>query len=181
MKPSIIILGLLLSLLGGCFTDEAPRPSVDKHQDSLELIDQGTVLLRQGQLDRAQAAFAVAFQLVPCAAALDGLGAVAYARGEFIEAEKLFKSAINLDQNYGVALSNLALLYENQGLRTLAGKLYMRAEILEPRNIRLRNNFAGFRTNQGDIAGARETLLEAAAISDNPIIEANVKRLQQQS
>ena len=174
------ILLLIYLVFPGCLLP-GPQPiTVDRHQDSLKMIDQGTVLLRGGQLDRAQASFVVAFQLAPCSAALDGLGSVAYARGDFVEAEKLFKKAYEMDPTYGVALSNLALLYENQGFHARARSLYLQAEVLEPRNIRLKNNFAVFRAKRGDLAGSRESLLEAAAIADNPIIEANVKSVQQQ-
>ena len=91
----------------------------------------------------------------------------------------MFIGAYQMDPNYGVALANLALLYEGQGRYVRARDLYQQAEVLEPRNIRIRNNFAVFRAKHGDMPGSREKLLEAAAIADNPVLEQNIKLIQE--
>ncbi|MDC0357833.1 hypothetical protein OAO01_03385 [Oligoflexia bacterium] len=155
--------------------------SLDRHSEALRLIDQGTAQLRGRKLDQAEASFTVAAETAPLPAAYDGLGCVALVRGDYVRAEKLLWRAYNMGDPYDHALGNLALLYEAQGLKEKAAALYLDAMKKNPKNFRLRNNFAVFLVDNYSESEryimAVDELLKAQALAKHPLIEENLKKL----
>lgn len=174
----VVITGLFGALLG-CVAPTPDRPDVERMREARSLIDQGTVELRRGELDKAEAAYRVALELTPDSAALDGLGCVAFLRGNAATARTLFERAIELDPRYAQALGNLALLHEAEGNDARAAALYRAALRAEPRNFRARNNYAAFLQRRNDRtlkAETRAELLKAYAVARHPAIAANLVR-----
>jgi len=174
----VIGAGLLTLMLLGCTIGNVPS-SIAQRQ-AMELVDQGTQYLRQADLDRAEAAFSVAYQLHRSSAALDGLGCVSFLRGDAVQAEKLFIQAYQADESYYNSLANLALLYESRGLYSQARATYRLAIREDPANFRARNNLAGlmFEGRNSERRAARHQLLKAQALARHPLIEKNLVKLE---
>ncbi|MCB0352182.1 MAG: tetratricopeptide repeat protein [Bdellovibrionales bacterium] len=172
-----VLFALLVFLLGCTPQYEEFRP--DEHLSSLELIDHGTLLLRDRQLEAAEAAFRVALQIEQNPNSYDGLGCIELLRGNFSKAEKLFFQAFEQDERYVAAIGNLALLYELTGNLQLAEAFYQRALLEDPENFRVRNNFAVFvKEHYGEssaVERSRKELLGAKALAAHPAIEENLK------
>jgi len=171
----------VLSLLfWSCVAPPEPTDTSGQQQVT-RLIDQGTAHLRQAELDRAESAFSLALQITPFAPALDGLGCVAFMRGDFPRAERYFIEAYNLDSTYNNPLANLALVYEAQGRYSQARMMYQRAINTEPTSFRARNNLAGLlvdrRAGFDDRAQAKDELLKASELLDHPLIENNLRQV----
>lgn len=132
----------MLMIFHGC----APliEPSIQDQSDALNLVDSGVVYLREGQLDRAEANFEIANEIMPMAAAIDGLGCVAFLRGDTALAESLFWQAYEMDSSYNTSLGNLALLYEHKGETEKAEEFYNKALVHDTKNFKTRNNYAAF-------------------------------------
>jgi len=175
-KAALMIVALT-PWLAGCMLP-GPVGLEAKHQ-ALALVDQGTMLLRQGDLDQAEAAFRVAYELAGPAAAVDGLGCVAFLKGDLEQAEKYFVQAYQMDESYYESLGNLALLYESQGLYSQAKRVYSLAIQHNPGDYRARNNFAGLLLDiKEDAQRARWELLKARALVDHPLISKNIERVE---
>lgn len=174
---SLIVLLFLQLCLAGC---SGRGVLVDEHQRAMVLVDQGTIQLRRGELEGAQASFEMARQLGGLAQALDGLGCVALVRGDFGLAEEYFLAAYQRDATYDNPLANLALVYDLTGRHQEAEKLYRQALTREPMNIAARGNFYSFISDSlvGREAEARRGFLHAQALGDHPILRENLRRLE---
>lgn len=176
-----IVLSVLALILSGCINTN--RPSLSDNQEALALIDNGVVLLRSGELERARAAFDMAYQISGAAAALDGLGCVAFLSEDFKSAENLFWRAYEIDQTYNNSLGNLAMLYQIKGEHQKAEELYLRSISEDPKNFRSRNNFAAFLiSNKRDGSNltkeqAFKELLKAEALAQHPLIKDNIRKI----
>lgn len=138
---------LVLVFMNGCI---AGRPvDLEDRLTAQKLIDQGVAYLRRGERERARSAFQLSFELVRSAAAVDGLGCVAFLEGQVDLAERYFVESYEMDPKYSNSLGNLALLYELQGYGNEAMLLHKRAVYENPRNYRFRNNFAVFLHDRG--------------------------------
>lgn len=148
------------------------------YEKSLLLVDQGVQLMRLNDLKSAQSSFKVALELAPIAAAVDGLGCIAFLQGDLDQAESKFLEAYNMDSTYDEALGNLAMVYEAQGKLVEARKMYTKAIKANPDNYRFRNNYSIFLAQYG---GTRkhvdDELRKAGALQEDPIIKQNMKRL----
>jgi Tfp pilus assembly protein PilF len=182
-----LIAAILLALLSGCSAARSPQPTADERRTVTELIDQGVVYMRAGALDRAEASFHASYEVLPQAAAIDGLGCVAFLRRDFVRSEELFRQALAMDPQYHRALGNLAMVHEVTNRRESALQLYRRAIELEPKNVAARNNFAGLLYDYGlgdgkGYAGARQRargeLLKAQAVTNHPIIKSGLETLE---
>ena len=166
-------------MLCGCLPPpQLPGPERAK---ALQLIDQGTLQLRRGELRKAQASYQMAYDLAKLPQGLDGLGCVALLRGEHKLAEDYFQTALERDPSYDTALGNLALLYDLMGRHDEAREYYRRALAAQPLNVRARGNFGAFLADKEvgkEFEGERE-ILHAQALGNNPIIEENLRRLAQ--
>lgn len=189
----VILLALAITAgdpLGGC----TQRKPVSPQEISrvLELVDRGTAFLRKGDLDHAEAAYRIALETVPHAAAIDGVGCIALSRGDTDRAEAFFKQALLIDPNYSRAEAHLGFLRDLSGYRDEALLLYRRALTADPQDAFTRNNLvaaltAGPATVASGTAASRDEvrpdtlrveLIKAALISNHPTIERNLNRLQ---
>jgi Flp pilus assembly protein TadD len=172
---------LLCAELAAC---SVPREvTVSQLHEAQRLVDAGSTYLHLGQLERASAAFQVAYDLARLPAAMDGLGCVDFLRGDFEKAAKIFILAHEMDERYVNSLANLALLYEAQGHRQEAELLYRRAMEDDPKDFRARNNFAGFlieHIGDSELSNrlARQELLKAQALADLPLIADNIRKTE---
>jgi tetratricopeptide (TPR) repeat protein len=173
----IIVLICAFVSLSGCFVTHAV--DAKSRQQALELIDRGVVLMRRGDLENAAAAFQVAEELAHLPAALDGLGCIAFLKGENLAAEDFFKRALEIDFSYTEAVGNLALLYEQMGRPQQAEEYFSRAIELSPANYRFRNNYAIFLAQRDSSSKrlAKEQLARALVLVDTPLVEANMLEL----
>lgn len=189
LKPRWLMLLIFFSLLG-CAVVKETGPAAE--QQARQLVDQGVLSLRSGDLERAEASFRVAYETKPLAAALDGLGCVAFMRGNAESAETYFVQAWQSEENYYTALANLALLYESRGLYSEAQKMYQMAIDGDPQNFRARNNLAAFLYDSVYVSDGpdkiedelrrkrivKNELLKAEALTEDPIIEKNLKEIE---
>lgn len=180
MKVMRLIFATFFSMsINACIVTKPQRP-LDAEQTGLELIDQGTLWLRAAELDRAEGAFEAAWEVSKLAAALDGLGCVAFRRGDARRAEELFIKAYQVDHRYSVSLANLALLYKRNGLTHAAQRLYVEAIARNPRNFKARNNFGVLLSDIQELPQAgRLQLLRAAALKRDALIENNLRSISE--
>lgn len=182
MKAVVLILLLALT---GCYY-EPPRVETAMQAALVEkklqaLLIEATAALRApagGDLERAEAALRLAAELRESDPRVaDGLGAVAWRRGRYADAERLFQRAIALDPNYDRAYSHLALLAERRGDRRRARELLEEAVRLNPLNFRARNNLAAVLLDEGNDRRARNELTKASAAggAGDLVIERNLR------
>lgn len=133
--------GVIYFGMAGCVPQVEP-PSIDRSMKSMQWIEKGVWYLRSGDLNKAEAAFTTSAELHTSAISIDGLGCIAFRRGNHAVAEKLFHRAIELDSNYGTAYANLGLLYDVAGKHEVARQYFEKAIQLSPDDAQLRNNFA---------------------------------------
>lgn len=168
---------LAVVVLAGCAA-KAPI-SEARYQQALALVDQGVLSMREGRLDEADAAFSVAHDLVPLAAAVDGRGCVALLQGEWEDAERFFEEAYMMDQSYDKAAANLALLLDIRGEPDRARELYKWYLDRHPDDAGVRNNMAALDFDRGtDRDLILQELLRAAAISRHGVIIDNITHLE---
>ena len=173
MRPVML---LVLLVISSCAT--VREVSLEEQHKAQVLVDQGTAFLRRGDLHRAQASFEVSRDLGGGAAALDGLGAVAFRKGEYDEAEKYFMAAIQSDREYSMALGNLALLYELTGREEEARTVYQYALQVSPDDVRARNNYAARLYDDQKRPQAFIELMRAEAVARHPIVEDNLRKAE---
>jgi Flp pilus assembly protein TadD len=171
---------VIAAFCGGCAPPPSPEPMSVDFIEARRFIDAGTVHLRSGEFDQAAAAFDVAFQMAALPEALDGLGCVAFMRGELEIAARFFRAAYERDPTYGQALGNLALVLESSGDAGGAAASYKRALELDPRNFRARTNHAAFIARQNGSTvlpgtDAQRELLRARVVHPHPLIEWNLR------
>jgi tetratricopeptide (TPR) repeat protein len=166
--------------LPGCFAPPSPAP-VQRQMRAEELIAQAVLFLRDERLEEAEGAFVLSISLLPSAAATDGLGCVAYRRGDLRQAEQLFLRAIELDREYFAAYSNLGLLYDRVGDVRLARKYFNVAIELQPDDSQTRVNHGVLLASSRDPAFREEAAKEfvrGAVGGSNGIAPENFRRLR---
>ncbi|MBX7137460.1 MAG: hypothetical protein K1X83_05700 [Oligoflexia bacterium] len=171
---------VLAVVVNGCM--EPQPPGAASISQALNLVDQGTLMLREGDLHRAQGSFESSWEIVPSPQALDGQGCVAFLHGEFGAAERYFRRAYSEFEKYPEALANLALLYEATGRRSAADSAYRLALREAPANFRGRNNYAVFLRDSGAGPGkVLKELFKAEAVEKHPMITENISYLEENS
>ena len=176
-----VLLVIFLSFFLGCAVQQPA--SMEEKLSAKQLIDKGVLLLRAQHISEAKAAFQLSLELDYTAAALDGLGSVAFASGEYRLAEDYFIRAYRTNNSYSQSLANLAILYDLSGNIVEAKKLYKRALEENPKNLQLRNNFATFiyeysLYDGNDINAALAELHKAGVVADSEVVDYNFKQLQ---
>ena len=184
IKHKRLLQGLQLSLtltvllgISSCFSLTSPE-LLNKKQKALELVDQGTIALREIRLERAKGAFLAALEVSANAAAFDGLGCVAFLSGDLDQAESFFLQAYKQDPNYVNVLGNLALLYESRGEAELAYEMYQKILTQQPENFRARNNFAAYLSDYNLEDSAKSELFKALALAKHPTVQENLERMK---
>lgn len=174
------LLYLIIFFLSAC-TLNIERDSTD-YAAANQLVHNGTMKMEAGLLDEAKADFMLSNEIIETALATDGLGCIAFLEGNRERAKEYFKKAYILDNTYYNALGNLALIYDLEGMETEAHKLYKKALEGEPKNFRIRNNFAALLYDnkyRGIESGqnAREELLKAKSINADKTVLENLQRI----
>jgi tetratricopeptide (TPR) repeat protein len=148
---------------------------------ALELVDTATLQLELGNIEQADAAYRMAFERYPLAAALDGIGCVALYVGDLKKAHQFFSLAYEADTDYHSALGHRAMAYELEGNRAEADRLYQQALLLEPTDGRIRNNYAAFLFDGGlsprAITEVRDQLLQVHSVMDHDLVTANFNKV----
>jgi tetratricopeptide (TPR) repeat protein len=147
---------LLLSGVLGCSVHH--QSSRDRTQAE-ELVERGIVLMRGGDVDKAYAAYELAFDTYPLASALDGKGCVAVLKGNFGEAERYFLLAADQNPHYTAWKTNLAFLRELQGRPESALDLYrsyLKKKRFDPKR---RSNYSAFLYDKGASLGVNDDAL----------------------
>jgi len=188
LNTSILLsFGLLLSAMTFWGCSPSGAVSEGAYRQALDLVDQGTLLLRARRLGEADAAFALAYEMAPLAAALDGRGCVALVAGDLGAAEEFFLRAYTNDGSYDHALGNLALVYEVTGRPEMARWAYRALLARQPQSSAVRHNLAaleydGISRNRvvtaSDKARVRQEFLKSAALSEHGVIADNITRLE---
>ncbi|RMG40802.1 MAG: tetratricopeptide repeat protein [Candidatus Dadabacteria bacterium] len=179
MKKYCFLAALIMSgfVQVGC-APAVVKPDFAAKQKAQALVDKGTLALRAGELEKAAAAYSVATEVAPIAAAYDGLGCVAFMDGRYRQAESFYKKALELDENYYDVLGNLALLYHQQGKDKLARRYYLEALKKQPDNYRVRNNYAVFLYEKIGPYNAEIELKKALSLVEHPVIVNNINKLR---
>lgn len=165
---------VLICLLLFCFTTGcvAARQQLDPQQlneqekEVVRLLELSVKAMRnadaQGLRD-AESALELARELKPGDPRVyDGLGAVAFRRGDTTLAEYFFKKALAQDALYDRAYAHLAMIAEQRGDIDVAVELLKIAVQTNPTNYRSRNNFAVVLANHKiDSRRAYDELLKA--------------------
>ncbi len=154
-------IALLLSavLTAGCLPPGPKRPRAE-----LEHLRQGTRQLQLGDLDRAEAHYAVAAAYNRRSAeALNGLGLVALARGEHRRARRHFTRALALNEDLSEAQNNLGVLELARGRWRVAAARFQAALDVDPGFHQARFNHARALFRGGRHKQARQDLLLVTA------------------
>jgi tetratricopeptide (TPR) repeat protein len=183
-RPKKLLLGLQLSIvllllmfLCSCF-NHSKISLLNEEQKISDLINQGTLALREMKLEEAEGAFSAALEILPSSSAFDGLGCVAFLAGDLHKAEALFLEAHNRDKSYQNVFGNLALLYEFQGELDLASEMYQRILLVQPQDFRARNNFAAYLYDNSLKEASKFELFKALALAKHPTVLDNLKRVK---
>lgn len=139
-------------------------PPPKRQRAELDHLRQGTRQLQRGDLDRAQAHFAVAASYNRRSGeALNGLGLVALARGARRRARDLFLRALALNEDLSEAQNNLGVLALNRGRWRAAVARFQAALDVDPGFVQARFNHARALFQGGRHKQARQDLLLVTA------------------
>ena len=176
-KRGYMLLLVLCPMLGACFLQDGT--AAWRYEQAERLVDDGVMALRAGRLGDAQAAFELAREHAPLAAALDGQGCVAFLRGDLAGAEALFREAYESDADYDEALGNLALVLDVAGRDEEAAALYETLLEQHPEAARQRNNWAALAFDLGRQPSDVETELTKAAFGlEGGLAQDNLRRIR---
>ena len=150
---------LIVGAAQGCLPRAAKRPRAE-----LVHLRQGARQLHHGDLDRAEAHFSVAAAYNRRSGeALNGLGLVAFARGERRRARQLFTRALALNEDLSEAQNNLGVLELARGRWRAAVTRFQAALDIDPGFHRARFNHARALFRGGLHRRARQDLLLVTA------------------
>ena len=192
----LLFLFLLVALIPGCARRGlSPEDKAIREQKVRLLLAQGNKHLRGSSwddLDKAQAAYGTARDLSrEDPRAIDGLGCVAWRKGNSKLAEFYFRRAVELDSNYDRPLVHLALIADSRGDKQASRELLQMAIALNPLNFRAHNNYAAVLMNSNSnfkseerskaLGEAHRALLKAYELSgpEEPYVTENLATLSQ--
>lgn len=182
----------LCSILVGCARSAplSPEEQTLREQRIRQLLSSGNRSLRAGDegLDAALASYTIARELAPeDPRVLDGLGCVAWRKGNIDMAEMYFRRAAELDSRYDRPVAHLALVAEARGHRRAALGLLVRAVQMNPLSFRARNDFAAeilrIHRSGKELGEAHREILKALELAgpDEPVLRFNLEELNRRS
>jgi Tfp pilus assembly protein PilF/peroxiredoxin len=128
------------------------------------LYSLGTLYMKNGQPEKAKAAFQQALKVKPdFAQASNGLGALVAQGGNVPAAIALFRTALDSTPDYPDALNNLGYALLQTGQEQKAYELYQKALQLQPDFPEAFNNLGIYFARQGDMARAETYFRQAVA------------------
>ena len=128
--PIIFKISLILTILAGCATTEKI-----KETDPDELLNQGVVLLEEGQYDRAIAYFNKAIEINPkYADAYNNRGNAYAKKGQYDKAIADYNKAIEINPRFAAAYNNRGNAYMGNGQYDKAISDYNKAIEINPRD-----------------------------------------------
>jgi len=158
-KPAVVALMVCAGAAQACLAHAPKRPRAE-----LVHLRHGAGQLQRGDLDRAEAHFAVAAAYNRRSGeALNGLGLVALARGERRRARQLFTRALALNEDLSEAQNNLGVLELARGRWRAAESRFRAALDVDPGFHRARFNHARALFRGGLHKKARQDLLLVTA------------------
>lgn len=173
---------MLIGIVAGVLVACAPQGAIPvwRYDRAEGLVNEGVLALREGRLADAENAFDLARDHAPLAAALDGKGCVAFHRGEFAQAEQLFREAYESDSSYDDALGNLALVLDILGRDEEAIDAYDAFLREHPEALRERNNRAALALDSGEEPQKVEAeLAKAALIMNGELVGKNLETIRE--
>jgi len=108
------------------------------------------------------------------ATALMGLADIRRREQRFYDAEQLMQRAINVQPGNWQAINSLGNMYFRTGRYADASAEYRKVVFLDPDNFVALGNLAATSMMHGDFSGARDALLSATEIEENPTHVANL-------
>ena len=108
------------------------------------------------------------------ATALQGLADIRRREQHFEEAEQLMRRAIEVQPGNWQAINSLGNMYFRMGRYADASDEYRKVVFLDPDNFVVLGNLAATSMTHGDFVGARDALLAATEIEENPTHVANL-------
>jgi len=127
---------------------------------AVQLNRAGVEALQQGDLEMAEARFALALEFHPrFVDALVNLGILEMQRGSFEQARQRFKRAVSINRHVAQPHHALGLLCEREGERANASEYYRRALEVDPGFVPSRANLARLLFESGELDRAREQFL----------------------
>lgn len=170
-----------LAVIVGC---SVARPvNFASQRTAQNLIDKGIVLLESGKLSEAESSFWLALETSPEPGAYDGLGCVAFLKGQKVEAERIFRKLMSVFPEYNAARVNLALVMDSIGHKEEAVALYREALRRDPLNYKARNNLGAVLVSMDtsrDTKFGRQYLVDSDVISPNALARRNLEVLNRE-
>lgn len=118
-------------------------------------LEQGNLLLKQGQLIEAIICYQQALTLNPnYTQAHNNLGTIFSQLGRFEEAVACYQQALRADPSYVQAYSNLGNIFSEMGKLEEAMSCYQQALTLNPNFVQVHNNLGALLTKKGQLAEA---------------------------
>jgi len=180
------LLLIIAVMLGGVSCSRVQHPQRTPEQEALieqelrGLLYKTVLLLRKGDsesLVQAESMLLLAQELrFNDARILDGLGCLAWRRGDMDLASRYFRDSIAKDPNYDRPYVHLASIAESRGDVSTAKELLVMALKINPMNYRARNNLMALLVDkEGDVPQAyRELLKVKEGVGEiDPIFEHN--------
>jgi len=145
-----LVIIILLSFSQACFSPQAIPPSPQMLAEARKLVSQGVLFIRQFDdgdamaLNRASAVFQLAYEIDSQGADIqDGLGCIAWRKGDLDSAETFFTYAIELDPSYARAWVNRAYIEEHKGNKEIAEIFLQKALEINSFDPHALNNLGG--------------------------------------
>ncbi|MCA9643903.1 MAG: tetratricopeptide repeat protein [Myxococcales bacterium] len=162
MHRFAICVGLLLAACAGA----APLPP-----KAIQLNDQGTQALAEGDLETASARFEVALEYNPhFVEALTNLGLVELQRGNFTRARTLLARAKRLNPDVAQPHHGLGVLEERKGRPDIASRHYQEALKVDPGFAPARANLARLYFNAADFERARSQFKRLTEVDPDELL-----------
>lgn len=162
MRCFFLCLGLALAACTGA----APLPP-----KAIQLNDQGTQALAEGDLETASARFEVALEYNPhFVEALTNLGLVELQRGNFTRARTLLARAKRLNPDVAQPHHGLGVLEERKGRLDQASKHYQEALAVDPGFAPARANLARLYFNAGEFERARSQFKRLTEVDPGEVL-----------
>ena len=176
MKYQVVAI-VMLVFLQACMPPLTLHEQMERANAVEELLEASVLAMREQSLDDAENSLLLALELNEQDPRIhDGLGCVAWRRGELSRAAEYFNDALVYDPSYARAYVHLSLYEESKGNMKRAKELLERALVLNPLSVRGRVNYAGLLHESGRTNDARKEIGKAVVRSKGRDIVVDTQR-----